>query len=192
MDLLDQLPFEVQDELFTRYIFNNFIHNFRFFFQIEKIKKMSGTSLGFIRDFYTWKNKEYRNFMIAILSKLEPIFYNKGTKIYNELDEFGEINFITHGDVSVGFKINNFEQYPVKFKNRCVIGGFGVTFKQRSSFIYKATSNCKGLFIRRGNWHDILNEQDPEICKNFKKNICIDFILKIKSKLDIHKKKAIK
>ena len=109
MDLLEQLPFEVQDELFTRYIFNEFIHNFRFFFQIEKVKKMSGTSLGFIRNLYTWKDIEYRNFMIAVLSKLEPIFYKKGTKIYNELDEFGEINFISNGDVSVGFKINNFE-----------------------------------------------------------------------------------
>lgn len=140
--MLEELPSQVQDQLFTRFIFNDFIHNFRSFFLIEKVKKMNRTSLGIIKDFYTWDNMEYRHLMIAILQTLEPIFYNKGTKIYKELDEFGEINFISNGDVSIGFKINKVEKYPVSFKNRCAIGGFGVTFKQRSQFIYKATSHC--------------------------------------------------
>ena len=44
--------------------------------------------------------------MLAVLKTLEPIFYNAGTKIYKELDEFGEITFIQQGDVKVGFKVN--------------------------------------------------------------------------------------
>ena len=47
-----------------------------------------------IKEFYTWSDAEYRDLMIGMLSNLEPIFYNKGTFIYKELDEFGEINFI--------------------------------------------------------------------------------------------------
>ena len=85
---------------------------------------------------------EYRDFMIGVLSNLEPIFYEKGQMIYKELDEFGEINFIQKGHVQIGFEINKVEIYPISYKNSCVVGGFGVTFCYRSNFIYKAASYC--------------------------------------------------
>ena len=50
------------------------------------------------REFYTWIDNEYRDFMIATLSSLEPIFYPAGSKICKELDEFGEITFISKGE----------------------------------------------------------------------------------------------
>lgn len=84
------------------------------------------------REFYTWNDAEYRDLMICILSSLEPIYYNKGTYIYRELDEFGEINFIQKGDLAIGFEINKTEILPIRYRDRCCVGGFGVTFKMRS------------------------------------------------------------
>lgn len=49
--------------------------------------------------FYTWVDNEYRDFMIAALMTLEPNFYIAGSKIYKELDEFGEIIFIQKGEI---------------------------------------------------------------------------------------------
>jgi hypothetical protein len=51
------------------------------------------------RVFYTWVDNEYRDFMIAALMTLEPNFYIAGSKIYKELDEFGEIIFIQKGEI---------------------------------------------------------------------------------------------
>jgi hypothetical protein len=80
--------------------------------------------------------------MIATLSALEPNFYNAGSKIYKELDEFGEIVFITKGESHVGFKINEIEHYAMKYKSNAIIGAFGVTFHNRSQFLYKAATYC--------------------------------------------------
>lgn len=112
-----------------------------------------------IKTFLTWDNAQYRDFMITMLKSLEPIFYKKNTKIYTELEEYGEVNFIQKGEIQIGFEINKVEIYPLKYINKCVIGGYGITFKQRSNFIYKAATRCEGFFIRRENWHNILESQ---------------------------------
>jgi len=143
-----------------------------------------------IREFYTWNDAEYRDMMIGMLSNLEPIFFNKGTFIYKELDEFGEINFIQKGDVAIGFDINKQEILPIRYKDKCVVGGFGVTFKMRSQFLYKAATLCQGFFIRREKWHILLNSMDKNICHTLKQNVMIDFIWNIRSKLVYHKRKA--
>jgi hypothetical protein len=105
--MLDQLPGQVQDSMFSHFIFNEVVQNFRSFFQIEKAPtSLFHNGSRCIRDFYTWNDPEYRELMMCILSSLEPIFYEKGTFIYRELDEFGEINFIQKGDVAIGFEIN--------------------------------------------------------------------------------------
>jgi hypothetical protein len=129
--------------------------------------------------------------MFAVLKALEPIYYNKGAYIYKELDEFGEINFIQKGSVAIGFEINKKEVLPLLFKNRCCIGGFGVTFQMRSQFLYKAATYCTGFFIRREQWHDIMVSNDDDIIKTLKQNILIEFIWKIRSKLNIQKKKEL-
>lgn len=139
---------------------------------------------------YTWNDAEYRNLMIGMLSNLEPIFYEQGTYIYKELDEFGEINFIQKGEVAIGFEINKYEILPIRYKDKCVVGGFGVTFKMRSQFLYKAQTYCQGFFIRREKWHNMLKSNDPYICHTLRQNVMIDFIWNIRSKLVFHKKAA--
>jgi hypothetical protein len=119
---------------------------------------------------------------------LEPIFYDKCEAIVNELDEFGEINFIQSGLVGVGYEINKKKKYPVQYLDGIVIGAFGVTFDQRASFIYYSASYCKGYFIRKLRWKLIMSE-NPEICECLKKNILTDYLITIRIKIMVEKKK---
>lgn len=52
--------------------------------------------------------------MQALFQSLEPIQYKKGTRFMKELEEFGEINFISDGEIHVGFEINKKEIYTMR------------------------------------------------------------------------------
>ena len=90
------------------------------------------TTGGKARLFYTWNDPVYRDFMIDVLTNLEPIFANENTILYNELDEFGEIIFVQKGIVSIGYELNKTKKMATKYTDHCVIGAYGVTFNQRS------------------------------------------------------------
>ena len=105
--------------------------------------------------------------MISILQNLEPIHLPKKTQIARELDEFGEVIFVEKGLIYIGYEINKKKKYCVKYNGSCVIGGFGATFDQRSSFIYISVTESTGNFIRKQNWKDILEEY-PDIAKKLK------------------------
>ena len=97
-EILSQLPLEVQDRLFTGFIFNDFLQAFRAFFRVEK--KSLNSSIFTIYDdltfrkYFTWNDNVYRDFMYNILGKLEPINIMRGVKIFNELEEVNEVTFI--------------------------------------------------------------------------------------------------
>ena len=50
-------------------------------------------------------DKPYHDFMITLLTKLEPRYESIGTLLVNELDEFGEILFVAAGKVGIGYEI---------------------------------------------------------------------------------------
>ena len=62
--------------------------------------------------------------MQSIFLALEPIRYNRGDKIIRELEEVGEITFISEGEVHVGFEINKQEIYTMRFKKAPITGAF--------------------------------------------------------------------
>ena len=74
----------------------------------------------------------YREFIIKILTSLEPRFEKRGTTLISELDEYGEITFIEKGKIGIGFEINKHKKSPLQFKNKCIIGAFGATFDKRA------------------------------------------------------------
>ena len=67
------------------------------------------------RQFYTWNDYVYREFMNEFLQMIEPIEYEKGTTVINELDEFGEICFVQKGLVAVGYEINKVKKFPLRY-----------------------------------------------------------------------------
>lgn len=116
------MPGSVQDKLLASFIFNDFVKNFAKFLIVEKNEKddLEGifgiNSIRRINCFFTWNDPEYREFMQDIFLALEPIKYYKGTRIVKELEEVGEINFISEGEVHVGFEINKQEIYTMRYK----------------------------------------------------------------------------
>ena len=109
------------------------------------------------------------------------MYYQRHHVIAQELDEFGEVTFIDQGTVAVGFEVNKKHKFIIKYENKCIIGAFGISFGQRSRYIYKTLSICKGYFIRKQKWFEILMEK-PEISKVLKQNILIDFIMNVRCK----------
>jgi hypothetical protein len=77
-------------------------------------KKTSKKFFKIYSPFYTWNDPEYREFMQALFQTLEPIQYKKGTRFMKELEEFGEINFVSDGEIHVGFEINKLEIYTMR------------------------------------------------------------------------------
>lgn len=70
--------------LYRDYLFKDFLHSFRYVFRISKTPT----------DVYDWDDQVYRDFMIALLQNLEPRVEEKGTILYQELEEISEIIFI--------------------------------------------------------------------------------------------------
>jgi hypothetical protein len=82
-------------------------------------KNKSGATLSSImggginyhaRHFYTMLDDEYRQTIISVLTKLEPIFERNSTVLVSELDEFNIITFITTGKVGIGYEINKYKK----------------------------------------------------------------------------------
>jgi hypothetical protein len=131
--------------------------------------------------------------MINLLLNLEAFIEERKVEIIAELDEFNQIIFIQQGKIVVGYEINNEKRNCLQFNDKCVIGAYGVTWSQRAQFNYHTASRVTGFFIRKSNWLDILSDPDSkDIIVVLKKNILLDYLTKIKMKVDLSKKRAIK
>ena len=114
--------------------------------------------------------------MTNVLTKLEPRIEHKGTILFEELDEVNEALFISKGIVDVGFKINNFPKYVIRFSDQIMPGAYNCTFSIRTSALYVCKTTCEGYSIRRNEWLNIMN---LDIADDFKKNIKIYYFNKI-------------
>ena len=68
--MLEELPEFVQNDIYKFFLFSHFLSKFR---ETFKIPKPSGTNkVDINKKFYTWEDTEYRDFMMEILTHLEP------------------------------------------------------------------------------------------------------------------------
>jgi hypothetical protein len=128
--------------------------------------------------------------MMEMLMKLEPRYEPAGTILVDELDEMTEIIFVYEGDINVGYEINKQKKYCFKFKDKCVIGSYGINFDQRACFIYQASTKMQGYSIRKSNWHKLM-EENSEIQFYMRRNALIQYMTEIRSKVMVHKKRAV-
>ena len=105
--------------------------------------------------------------MLHLLGSLEPRRELKDHILFEEQDEVNEVIFFNNGTYEIGFEINKFKEYVIRYKDCNLIGAYGCTFNKRSHFVYKTFTDCEGFFIRRENWKDLLNEHD-EFSSNLK------------------------
>lgn len=165
-DILDQLPLTVQKQIFTDFLFYDFIVQFKKYFCIENTSSVHKYS------FFTLKDQLYGTFIVRLLNQLEPRLEHTGTLLLNELATVDEVIFFTKGTYLVGFEINNVKMFKLEFKQHAAkpIGDYEITFNQKSKFLYRTETICEGFFIRKSNWIEVLDEV-PLLSEKFKENI---------------------
>jgi hypothetical protein len=178
------MPSDVQIKLYSDFLFSDFLDTYKRFFSIPK------KEADIKHAYYTWNDYSYRQFMIEILQKLEPRKEEKNTILLNELDEINEVIFFDNGTFEIGYEINKFTKYVIKFRNYKVLEAYGATFNKRSQFIYRTVTECKGYFIRKSNWLSTLTD-NPNLAEELKKKIIIDYEYTVKSKINKSKEKDI-
>lgn len=170
---MSQLPSSCQTEIYTQFIFRNFLWKFRRFFSLKMsevasfqmvVKEKFGKECHFDKEdelgqrqnlkfpYYTFDNENYNQFMLQMMSVLEMRRFEKGQIIANEMDESLEVIFVEQGRYNIGYEINKKPFYRVRFGESTSIGGFQITFNKRYNFIYQAhnTMLCQG--IRKSNF----------------------------------------
>lgn len=120
--VLDQLPSDVQDTLYNGFLFSHFLSKFYIFFRIE-IDQNKGGNLFAVQEhpemrhckILTWNDPNYREFMMMLLTRIEPRFEHKGTIIIDELTETNEVIFVSSGTILYGYEINKQKRYCIKY-----------------------------------------------------------------------------
>lgn len=189
LQLFQQLPPDVQVQMYNQYLFVGFLKAFSKVFSIPKHDNPNRYA------FFTWNDQCYHNFMLEVLKNLECRREDKGVILYNELDEQNEVLFFETGMFEVGYEINRFVKYVMRFKNTSsrsnVIGAHGATFNKRSLFIYRTVTECKGFFIRKQNWIHIIDE-NPQLADNLRNQVNHDFETRLRVKVMRLKDKDLK
>lgn len=102
--------------------------------------------------FYTWEDQNYRDFIMSILTQLEPIFIPAESTMFRELEEIQEVIFVQQGTVHVGFEVNRRQKFVVQFANKVIIGAYNCTFNKKTIFVYKSVSDVSGYMLRKQPW----------------------------------------
>ena len=168
----------MQNKIYSEFLFRDFLSIFRDTFKIPK----PDANGNLTKKQFTWEDQSYRQFMLEILTHLEPRFEAKGTVLFEELEEISEVIFVSKGLVDIGYEINKKKKYVLRYSNKVVIGAYNCCFNTRAAFIYRCKSDCSGYSIRKSEWKNILSEE-PEIQHVIEKNVKDDYENHISSKV---------
>ena len=206
------MPNDVQDRIYTKFLFDDFLKNYRKLFTLEKVSP-NGTS-----GFYSFaEDISYRNTVIDIMQKLEPRYETKGTMLIGEDGEVTEVVFLMKGQYKVGYRLpymnkyfvkidssktfdikNLMKMYGRKMKNEdkvlgfeqisaseCLpIGAYELAFGKSSDMVYRTTTEAEGFIIRGIHFKRILEDYKP-VTDVLKDNIKEMYIGKIKKRRDV-------
>ena len=70
-----------------------------------------------------------------------------------------------------------------------VIGAYECMFDKRSAFIYTALTEIEGFFIRKRKWEEFILQYD-QISVCLRRNILLDYLMNIRIKVVVNKRKA--
>lgn len=108
------------------------------------------------------------------------------------MEESLDIFFVMKGAIGAGFEINKIRKFGMKFIDCAIVGSFNCTFYQRSNYIWKCLTQAEGYFMYKADWLTLLDQHPEEIAKSMKQNILVDYIIKIRGRLENAKTKAFK
>ena len=139
---------------------------------------------------FTWQDVEYQEFMIEIMTYLEPRKADRQEILFEELEDIEEVLFFSKGSVDMGYEINKKKIFKLRFKNANLIGAFYAMFNRKTMFLCKASSECQGFSIRKSILHQILKNHE-DIAVPMKLKVLDDFHKNIKHPMMIHKRRDI-
>jgi len=175
---LDQLPIDTQNMLYRDFLYQDFLHEFRYMFMF---KKPDGEA-------YTWSDQPYRDFMLGLLQNFEPRLEEKGTIIYKELEEIQEVFFQEKGTIDIGYEINRKARFVLRMHKGAIIGAYNCSENKKMAFVFKSTTDVHGFMLRKHIWLDLL-ESVPELSSNLKSNIKVQYVKNIYIKVMLEKRK---
>ena len=81
----------------------------------------------------------------------------------------------TVGRFKCGYTLNKSKKWVKVFTKAYVIGLYGLTFHKRSKFIMQTMTYCRGHFIRKNNWHQIIKNLEANIKEKLLESIKKDY-----------------
>ena len=152
------------------------------------MNKGSFMSSMYSRKYYTWHDYQYRDFMVQILTSLEPFREKKNIHLIQELEECNIISFVLKGTILIGFDVNHQLKYCIKQQDKSVIGAYESTFDQRAALTYTTKTPINGFFIRKPKWREAI-EENENVGITMRKNIWVEFNTRLKTKITLAKKR---
>ena len=77
----------------------------------------------------------------------------------------------------------------MKYSDNFVLGAYELTFNKKSAYLYRAISFIEGFFIRKATWVELMKKY-LEVGECLRRNILLNYLLKIRIKLNVHKERA--
>ena len=106
--LLETLPIGIQQDLYRRFLFEDFFIVFRKHFSMEVPCAKKG-------GYFNWSFPVYSNFMCDLVKKMEPVFEEENTFIYIETEEVTEVLYFVEGIFDIGFELNDTKNYVLRY-----------------------------------------------------------------------------
>lgn len=129
--------------------------------------------------------------MILILKALEPICFEAKAIISSIDEDVEEVIFIEQGSYDIGFNLNHMKRFKLRYGAKTVVGAFNVCFDKHQMFIYQTCVECKGYFVRKLRWKQIMEEfNDFDIL--MKRKVLFEFIVNVVKPLEKFKKEELK
>lgn len=118
-----QLPDDIRCQLFSQFIYSDFLESFKEIFDLEKHREYKTDPIDPSKKMvtyitrYSWNDDQYSGFMIQLMLALEPRREESGNVIMLENEEWHEIFFFVKGSFAIGFELDNQQHYVLKFDN---------------------------------------------------------------------------
>lgn len=120
-EIFNNLSEGIKAKFFAFYLHKEFISTHIDFFRLQRNKCK-----------YNWSDEIYSNFMMQLLTFLEPVFFDKMNVIEDVFEEANQIFFMVKGTMVVGYELDSNKYYCIKIHDKGIIGIQGVIFSQKS------------------------------------------------------------
>lgn len=95
----------MQDAIYTEFLYDNFLLSFKDYFKMPRDIDAPINDMRYT-NYYTWEDQEYRQFMMHLLTHLEPRKELAGCVLLEELEEVNEVIFFEKGTIEIGYDLN--------------------------------------------------------------------------------------